>query len=140
MVTREQLRDMMGTRPFRPFLVVTAGGDEFQVRNPENAACSVNGREMTVHDDRGMHVLDMRDADIRRAGPDPAAAREGDPIYATMTPEERRQIDQFQAWCKANGYTSGDPVHIPSPLEKIAGEILAVLRSIDERLGKPAGG
>ena len=142
MVTREQLREIMGTRPFRPFLVVTAGGDEFQVRDPGNASCSVKGDEMVVYDDRGMHVLDMRDADIRRAGPEAAAktSDEGDPIHATMTPEERRQIDQFQAWCKANGYTSGDPVHIPSPLEKIAGEILAVLRSIDAKLDRPAGG
>ena len=100
-----------GQRPFRPFLVVTAGGDEFQVRDPGNASCSVKGDEMVVYDDRGMHVLDMRDADIRRAGPEAAAktSDEGDPIHATMTPEERRQIDQFQAWCKANGYTSRIP-------------------------------
>jgi hypothetical protein len=29
------------------------------VRHPELASCSINGREMVVHDDDGMHLLEM---------------------------------------------------------------------------------
>ena len=59
MATREQLRQMVSAQPFRPFLVKLADGRMFAVRNPELASCSMNGRELVVHDDDGMHLVEM---------------------------------------------------------------------------------
>jgi hypothetical protein len=59
MATPQQLRQMVRAEPFRPFLVKLAGGRSFTVRHPENVACSVNGREMTVYDDQGVHLVEM---------------------------------------------------------------------------------
>ena len=59
MATPNQLRSLQTAHPFRPFLVQLAGGRTFTVRHPENAACSPNGREMTVYDEEGMHLLEM---------------------------------------------------------------------------------
>lgn len=59
MATREQVRTMVRAEPFRPFLVKLASGGRFEVRHPENVACSVNGEEMTVYDEDGMHLIDM---------------------------------------------------------------------------------
>jgi hypothetical protein len=59
MATREQIRQMVRAEPFQPFTVNLAGGRSFTVRHPENIACSVNGREMVVYDDKGMHLVEM---------------------------------------------------------------------------------
>jgi hypothetical protein len=59
MATNTQVRTMQTAQPFRPFLIKLADGRHFEVRHPENVACSVNGREMTVYDDDGMHLLEM---------------------------------------------------------------------------------
>jgi hypothetical protein len=59
MATRDQLRQMVSTQPFQPFLVRLAGGRSFGVRHPELVACSVNGREMTVYDEQGTHLVEM---------------------------------------------------------------------------------
>jgi hypothetical protein len=59
MATREQVRFLQTARPFRPFRIKLAGGDTFVVTHPELASCSVNGRELVVHDDAGMHLLEM---------------------------------------------------------------------------------
>jgi hypothetical protein len=59
MATREQIRQMVRAEPFQPFAVNLAGGRTFTVRHPENVSCSVNGREMVVHDDNGMHLVEM---------------------------------------------------------------------------------
>jgi hypothetical protein len=59
MATREQLRAMTTAQPFRPFAIKLASGGSFQVRHPENVACSINGEEMTVYDEDGMHLVDM---------------------------------------------------------------------------------
>jgi len=59
MATRDQLRQMVTAQPFRPFAVKLAGGRSFTVRHPELVACSVNGREMTVYDDQGAHLVEM---------------------------------------------------------------------------------
>ena len=56
---KRQLRQMVRAEPFRPFLVKLAGGRSFTVRDPENVACSVSGREMTVYDDKGVHLVEM---------------------------------------------------------------------------------
>jgi hypothetical protein len=59
MATRDQLRQVVSTQPFQPFLVRLAGGRSFEVRHPELVACSVNGREMTVYDEQGTHLVEM---------------------------------------------------------------------------------
>lgn len=59
MATREQVRQMQTAQPFRPFVVRLADGRSFEVRHPELTACSVNGREMVVYDEAGMHMLEM---------------------------------------------------------------------------------
>ncbi len=59
MATRDQLRQMVSAQPFRPFLIQLAGGRSFAVQHPELVACSVNGREMTVYDDDGVHLVEM---------------------------------------------------------------------------------
>lgn len=59
MATREQIRRMVRAEPFQPFAVNLAGGRTFTVRHPENVSCSVNGRQMVVHDDNGMHLVEM---------------------------------------------------------------------------------
>ena len=59
MATNEQVRLMVRAEPFRPFLVKLADGRHFEVRHPENISCSRNGREMVVHDDAGMHLIEQ---------------------------------------------------------------------------------
>jgi hypothetical protein len=59
MATREQLRTMQTQQPFEPFLVRLADGRSFEVTHPELAACSKDGRSMTLYDDDGMHLLEM---------------------------------------------------------------------------------
>ena len=39
---------MTTAQPFRPFAIKLASGGSFEVRHPENVACSVNREEMTV--------------------------------------------------------------------------------------------
>ena len=59
MATREQVRLLQTSQPFRPFLVKLADGRQFRVDHPELVSCSKNGREMALHDDDGMHVIEM---------------------------------------------------------------------------------
>jgi hypothetical protein len=59
MATNERVRALQTAQPFRPFLVKLADGRHFEVRHPENIACSSKGREMTVYDDDGMHLIEM---------------------------------------------------------------------------------
>ncbi|MGP0064129.1 MAG: hypothetical protein ACLQGP_11095 [Isosphaeraceae bacterium] len=59
MAKNQQVRAMQTAQPFRPFLVKLADGRHFEVRHPENISCSPNGREMVVHDDDGMHLLEQ---------------------------------------------------------------------------------
>jgi hypothetical protein len=64
MATREQVRAMTTAQPFRPYAIKLAGGASFEVRHPENVACSVNGEEMTVYDEQGMHLVDMMRVEV----------------------------------------------------------------------------
>ena len=50
---------MQTAQPFRPFLVKLADGRRFEVRHPENVSCSTNGREMVIHDDEGIHLIEQ---------------------------------------------------------------------------------
>jgi hypothetical protein len=59
MATNAQVRLMTTAHPFRPFLVKLADGRHFEVRHPENVSCSVNGREMVIHDDAGLHLIEQ---------------------------------------------------------------------------------
>lgn len=59
MATRDQLRKMLSTRPFQPFFVRLTGGRVFTVRHPELASCDVHGRDMTIEDDEGSHLVEM---------------------------------------------------------------------------------
>jgi hypothetical protein len=59
MATNLQVRTMQTAQPFRPFLVKLADGRQFEVRHPENIACSPNGREMTVYEGDQMHLIEM---------------------------------------------------------------------------------
>ena len=55
----QEIKDAKDQRPFQPFRIKLAGGDTFVVTHPELASCSVNGRELVVHDAAGMHLLEM---------------------------------------------------------------------------------
>jgi hypothetical protein len=57
--TGQQVRQMVTAQPFRQFTVKLVGGRVFTVRHPENIACSVDDREMTVYDDEGVHLVEM---------------------------------------------------------------------------------
>ena len=59
MASNAQVRLMQTAQPFRPFLVNLADGRHFEVRHPENVACSQNGREMVIFDNDEMHLLEM---------------------------------------------------------------------------------
>jgi hypothetical protein len=59
MATNLHVRTMTTAQPFRPFLVKLADGRSFEVRHPENIACAPNGREATIYDDDGMHLIEM---------------------------------------------------------------------------------
>ncbi len=59
MATNAQVRLMQTAQPFRPFQVKLVDGRHFEVRQPENAACSQNGREMVIFDNDEMHRLEM---------------------------------------------------------------------------------
>jgi hypothetical protein len=59
MATANQLLSAMRAQPFRPFQVKLADGRSFLVRHPEFVSVSVNGRELVVHDDEGMHLIYM---------------------------------------------------------------------------------
>jgi hypothetical protein len=59
MATPDQLRTMITSRPFVPFLVKLASGQTYTVRHPENASCDPKGRSMIVQDDEGIHLVEM---------------------------------------------------------------------------------
>jgi hypothetical protein len=49
---------MTTAQPFKPFWVKLADGRQLEVRHPENIAMSPNGRDVTVYDDDGTHLLE----------------------------------------------------------------------------------
>ncbi len=58
MATREQLRALITAQPFQPFIIKMASGERFTIRHPENAACDVNGRSLSVYDE-GLLLVEM---------------------------------------------------------------------------------
>jgi hypothetical protein len=71
--TREQLRFLQTRQPFRPFTITLGCGRSFTVRHPELVSCSTNGREMVVHDDDGMHLIEMLLVDLLDDAGEPAS-------------------------------------------------------------------
>jgi len=59
-VTIEKIREAMNQQPFIPFVVRTVEGQAFEVRHPDFIATSTNGRIVTVFDDAGQHIVDVR--------------------------------------------------------------------------------
>jgi hypothetical protein len=59
MATREQVRQMINARPFRPYLIKLADGQTFEIRHPELVSCSLNGREMQINTEDGLVLAEM---------------------------------------------------------------------------------
>ncbi|HKI18554.1 MAG TPA: hypothetical protein VKA15_11770 [Isosphaeraceae bacterium] len=59
MATREQLRDMVSARPFRPYVITLADGQAFTIRHPELVACDVRGRDLQINTDDGLVRVEM---------------------------------------------------------------------------------
>ena len=59
-MTIEKIREAMNQQPFVPFVVRTVEGQSYEVRHPDFIATSTNGRIVTVFDDAGQHIVDVR--------------------------------------------------------------------------------
>jgi hypothetical protein len=75
MATNAQVRHFQTAQPFRPFLLKLADGRHFEITHPENIACSPNGREMVIFDDREMHLVEQPLVVELVAAERPASAR-----------------------------------------------------------------
>jgi hypothetical protein len=76
MATHLQVRDLITAQPFRPFHVRMVSGRTFEVRHPENIACSPNGRDMVVY--AGDELIHVKASLVETLEPIPAAkATEG---------------------------------------------------------------
>jgi hypothetical protein len=60
MATIIQVQEAMHQQPFRPFLVYLADGRSYLVKHPDFISYSPNNREVTIHDELGVHYIDMR--------------------------------------------------------------------------------
>jgi hypothetical protein len=49
----------MHAAPFRPFIVHLADGAQYTVKHPDFISVGVNNLELVIHDDDGMHLIDM---------------------------------------------------------------------------------
>ena len=58
-MTPDQIRTAMHTQPFRAFTVFLADGRTFLVRHPDFISLGPRGREVVIHDDDGMHLIDL---------------------------------------------------------------------------------
>jgi len=52
----EDIKELMHRQPFEPFRVVTASGDKYDVRNPDNVAL-MDGRIFYAYPDGGQWVF-----------------------------------------------------------------------------------
>jgi hypothetical protein len=61
MAMLNQIRDAMHRQPFRPFTLYLVDGRSFLVKHPDFIAIpmSPRGRDLTVSDADGSHLLDM---------------------------------------------------------------------------------
>ena len=71
MATANQVREVVRAQPFVPFVIHLADGRTFEVKHPEFAAVSPNGRELLfVADNQGIHQIEMLlVAEIQTPGP-----------------------------------------------------------------------
>jgi hypothetical protein len=74
MATKEQLHELITTRPFQPFVVRMIGGGTFTVQHPENAACDHGGRNLVILDQQGMHSVEMLLVEVMEPVQEPPAA------------------------------------------------------------------
>ena len=77
MATREQFSEMIGARPFVPFVIKLASGAAFTVSHPELASCNVSGRSLWVHDDDGTHLVEMLLVEVMEPTTSPARPGQG---------------------------------------------------------------
>ena len=56
----EIIRALMRAEPFRPYVIHTQDGREYEVESPENCGCSVDGSRIVVFSGGAMHILDAR--------------------------------------------------------------------------------
>jgi hypothetical protein len=66
-----QVRDLITAQRFRPFHVRLVSGRTFEVRHPENIACSPNDRDMVVY--AGDELIHVESSLVEALEPIPAA-------------------------------------------------------------------
>jgi hypothetical protein len=61
MATRDQVRDAMHQQPFLGFTVKLTDGRTFYIHHPDfiSIPTTERGRNVTVHDDEGTHLIDL---------------------------------------------------------------------------------
>jgi hypothetical protein len=60
MMTVEQMKNVHGARPFRPFTIHMGDGRAFRVDHPEFLSRSQSGRTIVMHEpEEGLSILDM---------------------------------------------------------------------------------
>jgi hypothetical protein len=59
-MTIDTIREAMHRQPFQSFVVRTVEGQAYEVRHPDFIATSTNGRVVTLFDDAGQHIIDVR--------------------------------------------------------------------------------
>ena len=55
-----QVQPTMHSRPFRAFTVHLNDGRSYLIKHRDFISYSPSNREMTVHDEQGVHLIDMR--------------------------------------------------------------------------------
>ena len=83
MAMLNQIREAMHQQPFRPFTLYLVDGRSYLVRHPDFIAIpmSPRGRDVTVHDADGSHLIDMGlIVEVHVPDPAPASAPEGSAI------------------------------------------------------------
>jgi hypothetical protein len=59
-MTIDKVPEAMHQQPFHTFVDRTVVGQAYAVRHPDFIAMSTNGRIMTIFDDAGQHIIDVR--------------------------------------------------------------------------------
>lgn len=60
MATINQVQAAMHSQPFRAFTVHLKDGRSYLIKHPDFISYSPDNREMTVHDEQGVHNIVMR--------------------------------------------------------------------------------
>jgi hypothetical protein len=61
MTSVAQIREVMNAQPFRPFTIHLVDGRSYSVPHPDfvSVSTSLRNRDLTVHDDDGVHLIDL---------------------------------------------------------------------------------